>query len=228
MGYLNKLLAVVVIISFTLSSCLKETDHPIIPKSNIVSNKISNWSLGSDKKVYAYTVYTNDTLAESPIGSDGTFTLTLKTPSESALDSLSRFFYRSLAFSDLSTQCADLIDADGKYLGTIRNSTILATDFNKGYCLIHYLYTTKATTIKGTYSDNSFHNQSGIYNVKLTEGWNTWSYQINQYTNLNGIITIEYEVANADPLIVPWIYSNYKNKQGVDPDGSTFPASSRQ
>jgi len=224
MNCFKKFLIALSLICIVLSSCLKETDPPVIPKGNIISGKISNWTLGTGKKLFAYTVYTNDTLAESPIDSQGGFTLTLKTPAIDAMDSLNRFFDRTLTNNSASVQCADLIFAvtngDNNFLGYVLNSTVLITGYAEGYCLIHYMYSTKATTIKGTPIDYSTINsrQSGKYDLKLTEGWNTWSFQTTKYYTINNTVFTEYKIGNSDPLLVPWIYYNFKSKVNVDPE----------
>jgi hypothetical protein len=219
MRNLYKLILACGILCVAFASCKKDSDSSNALSGNKITGKISNWSYGSDKKMYARLASSSDEVVGlSTISSDGSFQLTLSTPATSSLESIWDYFDETLAISDPAAKCVDLLfdidDASGNYFGDVDYSTYSTTGLANGAAFVEYFYSTNKTSIKGTVNDSySEFSEKGVFDLSLNQGWNTVVTQVTRYVETTSTITLEYKVGNSEPSSVKWIYYPDKKKK---------------
>jgi hypothetical protein len=223
MKNLYKLILGCGILCIVFASCKKDSDssNSSALSGNKITGKISNWSYGSDKKMVAYAASSfNETVGLTTISSDGSFQLTLSNPTTSSLESIWDYFDETLAISDPSAKCTDLLfeieDAGGNYFGYVDYSTYSVTGLTNGAAFVEYFFSTNKTSIKGTLNDSyAEFSEKGVFDLNLNQGWNTVVTQVTKYVETNTTLTVEYKVGNSEPSNVKWIYYSDKKKKAA-------------
>jgi hypothetical protein len=209
------------LILLAFCSCNKDSDSTIpgALSGNKLSGKISGWTLGSDKVIYAYVTAPGYKVGQTNINPDGSFTLALDTPNETAMDPVYREFDNRLTFSDSLSLCAALdfliLDTSGSFYGYLdRLSSNL--EYQDGFVSVDYMYVTNNTSVKGSFSYSDMtETRNGSYYLNLKTGWNTVVTEITNITGEQNNWLIDYTVTNNETSTAKWLFFPGKKKSGL-------------
>lgn len=196
-----------------LYSCQKESDETYYGalSGDSLSGNIPDWTYGSDKSILAYVQGTSDTIGIASISAEGSFVLHLNQPESNSLDPLLAHFDEQLTISDTSAKCSMLsfhvIDGSGFYFGQlIRGNNKL--EYLENAARSSYWYTTRNTTLKGTYLHSSLNETNSITtDLEFKAGWNSIVALVTNYSATSNPIQIDYNFSNSEPSDCRWIFT---------------------
>jgi hypothetical protein len=206
-----------ILIMMFLTSCKENIVTNSGSNSNVLSGKIENWHLGSDKYVVAYaerfdTVFMKIALDSSNIDNTGSFILHFVTPPDSVLSNI-KFYDSSFCTGEIIVNPQESrfsyillqINVGGNGLGTIWRSSD-SLDPHTGQCMVWNLYADR----NGTISGHDSCNYTGFiaiesFNVNSIKGWNSWFVKYNDYdTN-----KVNETITSSQPQEVKWYFRPY-------------------
>jgi hypothetical protein len=217
MKKIYKLLILCGIIGIVISGCKKDDDSSSSNTNtgalsgNTLKGKISDWTLGAGYTLKAFADYYSDNVGEATISSDGSFSLILGTPNLNYLYDVSYYFNSPLTISDPTTKCGyvDLYiysTATGSYIGSLQRKNNIGS-YQKGYAIAEYLYATKSSTVKGTYTSSyGYESYIGTYNLNLKAGWNTVATLCTNVTTTSNYTTYDYKISNSEASTAKWMF----------------------
>jgi hypothetical protein len=217
--YINIMLCGLILPAFY--SCHKDSDNtdPGALSGNKLNGKISDWTLGSNKVIYAYVTAPGYKVGQTTIAADGSFTLVLDTPNVTSMNPVYREFDNRLTFSDTLSLCATLdflvLDTTGSFYGYLdRLSSTL--EYQEGFVSVDYMYVTRNTSVKGSFSYSDMtQTRNGSYYLNLKTGWNAVVTEIQTITGEQNNWIIDYTVTNNETSTTKWLFFPGKKKSGL-------------
>lgn len=221
MKTLYKVFLLIVIIGIVISGCKKDSDNSNnnsgALSGNTLKGVISDWTMGSNKTLKCGVTVSWEyySVGEASISSDGSFTLNLENPPESALKAISDIIYDEFTYSDPSAQCSgflhrEIYDSDlHHYLGYLHRYNSPNYQEN-GFAYVDYIFSSKKTTAIGNVVDsNSSEAFSYTWNLNLKAGWNTVAHQTTDISTSSNYTTYKIMVSNTESSSVEWVIEPY-------------------
>ncbi|MFM2291999.1 MAG: hypothetical protein RIS29_1812 [Bacteroidota bacterium] len=219
----NKFSIIAACIALTLISCDKKEDavasaDSSITTSGTITGQITNYSDNSAvlDSVYAEDIDSTNYPGSAKIATDGKFSISLKTlPKLLAISSMEGVSISDTAALTGTVQLNSSVD-DGRTGYIVRCNYTNPTKVTSGMAASIFVYSDRAVTIKGTYSDiykdrGITNNETIVYNVKLQKGWNEVVRKVDEKSSTSTTYTFKGTVTSTIPADFKWVYLNSSN-----------------
>lgn len=197
-------------------SCKDNSTNITTPSTDLkLSGMIVNWNLGSSKylvvSIAKIGVNSSTKIDSALIGTDGSFSVTIKAPADSLLDTMKFYACTEVILSNQNARGGLLrfgVDSAGISRGHIYRSnynqdSIGIFNFPLGFFTTYNLYSNLAVTANGSDTCLLLDTSIATYNLNISKGWGIMCGVVT-YSSGNKVI---WNVTNNEPAGGKWYYS---------------------